>query len=67
MKNKDVTIEDLARMVHKGFEETAKKSDILRLENRLDRIERLILDDHKRRIEKLEMRMEELYDTLALK
>ncbi len=53
-----VTIEDLARMVQQGFKETAKKTDVDRqfgeVNERLDRIEKLILADHKRRIERLE-------------
>ncbi len=37
------------------------------VEGRLERIERLILVDHKRRIERLEAEMKELKDTLAIK
>ncbi|MBI2454287.1 MAG: hypothetical protein HYV54_01815 [Parcubacteria group bacterium] len=77
MKKKRITIEDLARMVQKGFEETAKKDDAdnlrtdlnsLRTEmnERFDKIERLILADHKRRIEKLEQDMRELKNALAI-
>lgn len=28
MKNKKITIDDLARMIQRGFEETAKKADV---------------------------------------
>jgi hypothetical protein len=44
MKKKNITIDDLARMVAKGFGETAKKADIDvsfdRIEKRLDTLER---------------------------
>ena len=60
MKKKNITIDDLARMVNKGFEGTAKSKEVNvrfdKIDNRLDRIEKLILADHKRRIEKLEIR-----------
>jgi len=53
MKKKNITIDDLARMVKKGFDETAKKEDIISgfdiVGNRLDKIEKLILTDHKKR------------------
>lgn len=54
---KSITIDDLAIMVAKGFENTATKNDITRLENRLDDIDsRLgkIENNHNRRIENLE-------------
>ncbi|MCX6712130.1 MAG: hypothetical protein NT041_00375 [Candidatus Vogelbacteria bacterium] len=35
-KKKNMTIDELAIMVQRGFEETATKADLLRLENRLD-------------------------------
>ncbi len=60
-----MTIDDLAVMVQNGFSETARKIDLDsfrdevngRLDNvetRLDRIENLILTDHRSRIERLE-------------
>ena len=68
---KNITIEDLAIMVQRGFDETAKQTEINRhfniVEERLDRIERIILIDYKNRIEKLEMYVEELRDALAMK
>jgi hypothetical protein len=71
MKKKDITIEDLARMVKNGFEETAKRNEVNSrfdtVENRLDKIEKLILADHKRRIERLENEMEELKELFAIK
>jgi len=71
MENKNITIDDLAGMVQKGFEETAKKDEVNerfdKIENRLESIEKLILDDHKRRIEKLEDEVKELRELLAVK
>ncbi|MFA5392617.1 MAG: hypothetical protein WC306_03000 [Candidatus Paceibacterota bacterium] len=71
MKKKNITIEDLARMVKNGFEETAKRDEVNSrfdiVENRLDKIEKLILADHKRRIERLEGEMKELKQLFAIK
>ena len=71
MENKNITIDDLAGMVQKGFEETAKKDEgnerFDKIEDRLERIEKLILADHKRRIEKLEDEVKELRELLAVK
>lgn len=75
--NKKVTIEDLARMVAKGFEETSKKTDTDRqfadvgrhldlLEKQVENVKGLIVLDHKRRIEKLELDMKELKNALAM-
>jgi len=78
MNNKEITTEELARMIEKGFDETAKKEKVdsqfggmnLRfdkVEDRLERIEKLVLADHKRRIEKLEEEVKELRELLAVK
>ena len=71
MKNKNVTIDDLATMVQKGFNETAKKSEMelgfKEVNKRLDKIENLILADHKKRIERLEEGVKELKELFALK
>jgi hypothetical protein len=45
------TIEDLARMINKGFKTTASKEDIQEVTIRLDRIEPLLLAEQKREIE----------------
>jgi hypothetical protein len=49
MKNKNITIDNLAIMIRCGFRETAKKADMdqrfNRIDRRLDRIEKLILAD----------------------
>jgi len=83
MKKKNTTIDDLARMVKSGFDGTDKKIDNTIkemklgfkqvdkhfdiIEGRLDKIEKLILADHKRRIEKLEIEIKELRELLAIK
>ena len=77
MRKKNITIDDLARMVQKGFDEntrnfelTAKKKEMNqrfdKIDDRLDRIEKLMLADHKRRIEKLEIAVRELKEILAV-
>jgi len=77
-KAKKITIEDLARMVQKGFSETAKKIELesvaeemrkgfKAVDERFDKIEKLILADHKRRIEKLEEDIRDLKNLLAVK
>jgi len=65
MKNKNVTIDELAVMVGKGFQAVDKRFDGVdkrfdKVEKKLDRIDKLILADHKERIEKLEMEVREL-------
>ena len=78
MKKKTTTIDDLARMVKKGFDGTSSKTDLIttkiemkkgfaEINKRLDRIENLILIDHKRRIERLEFEVKELKELLAVK
>ena len=65
MAKKNVTTEDLAVMVKKGFDSVDKRFD--GIDDRLDRIEKLILADHKRRIERLEDQVKDLRDLLAVK
>lgn len=78
MAKKNITIEDLARMVQKGFLETAKKEEVDfqfkgvnerfdKVEDHLEKIEKLILANHKQRIEKLEAEVKELKELLAVK
>ncbi len=78
MKGKSITIDGLARMVQKGFDETAKKDEMnarfeevnqhfKEVDQRFDKIEKLILADYKRRIEKLELEVREVRDLLAIK
>jgi hypothetical protein len=74
MTNKNITtIEDLARMINEGFKTTATKEDINRVEVRLDgvesrlgKIENLLMEEHKRKLENLEARMKRLEDALAV-
>jgi len=49
--------------VDKRFDEIDKRLD--RMDKRFDRIEKLILTDHKERIEKLEIQVKELRDLIA--
>ena len=71
MMKKKITIEDLARMVKRGFDETAKRNEVNlrfdKIEECLEKIEKLILADHRRRIEKLEVEVKELKNLLAIK
>ncbi|MBI2644532.1 MAG: hypothetical protein HYW95_03455 [Candidatus Wildermuthbacteria bacterium] len=46
---------------------TAIQQDFGQVYGRFDRIEKLMLADHKRRIEKLELEVRELKDLLAIK
>ncbi len=66
-----VTIEKLARMVQKGFEDTAKahvvEAEFRVVNERLDRIEKLLIVEHQRRIEKLEDDVRMLKDALNIK
>jgi len=70
MSKKETTIDDLARMVQKGFENTATKDDLVEVNTRLDgmdkrfdkidtrdHIENLLLRAHDNRIERLEDKM----------
>ncbi len=74
MKKKNITIDDLAVMVQKGFNEVsgkmATRADMNARFNdvnkRFDRIEKLILENHKRRIEKLETEIKELKELFAV-
>ena len=65
MVKKHISIDDLAGMVLKGFEGVDKRFDIM--DQRFDKIEKLILADHKRRIERLESEMKDLKDLFAIK
>lgn len=69
MKMKKITIEDLARMVKKGFDGTDKKIEkgFKEVNVRFDRIENFILKQHSQKIEVLERRMHRLEEALAIK
>jgi hypothetical protein len=64
MAQTQITIEKLAEMINEGFKSTASKEDIQRAEVRLDRIENLLIEEQRRKIENLETRMKKLEDTL---
>lgn len=61
-KNTDKKIDDLAQMVARGFEETSKEVNLQfnEVNERLDRIEKILFWDYKNRIEKLEDQVKEL-------
>ena len=66
-----VTLDDLAGMVKRGFDAVDQRFDSVdkrfdKVDERLDRIEKLILADHKRRIERLEQEMKDLKNLLAV-
>ena len=77
-KKKSITIDDLARMVQIGFNETAKQKDMDKrfksvdkrfdsIEERLGRIENILIIDHRHRIERLEGEMKELKEIFVVK
>ena len=72
MAKKKMTIDTLAIMINRGFEGVDRRfEDVDKcfdgVDAGLDRIEKLILVDHKRRIEQLELEMKGLKDLLAVK
>ncbi len=81
MAKKSITTDQLAVMINKGFEKTAtaehvdSKIDNLKewaegkfdkIDKRFDKIEKIILDDHRERIEKLESKVTYLENILNL-
>lgn len=72
-------MDGLARMVQKGFEGADKqlqtiggdvkdlKEDMTQVKGCLDRIEKLLIEEHRRRIEKLENDVSTLKDALNIK
>ena len=65
MENNNITNEELARMVQKGFNGVDKRFD--EMDKRFDRIEDILIQNNTKRIEKLETGMTELREALALK
>lgn len=47
MPKKKVTIENLARMIEKGFQQTASQNDIIKLEKRITALEKIASDQDK--------------------
>jgi hypothetical protein len=77
MVKKNITIDDLAVMVQKGFNETAKKADMDlqfkqvderfdAIDKKFDKIENLVLASHQKRIEKLEAEIKDLRELFAM-
>ncbi len=69
---KNITTEDLARMVQKGFVGIDKRFDAVdkrfdEMNKRFDKIENILITDHQRRIEKLEEKVDYLRNLLAVK
>ena len=64
------TIEDLAQLINKTMasKEDIKdvREDIATVNGRLDRIEHLLIEEQRRKIENLETRMKKLEDALAI-
>jgi len=67
---KDLTLDDLALMINRGFEETAKKAEVDRrfdkIEHRFERFEKVILADYERRLKRLEADIDYLKGALAM-
>lgn len=61
---KEVTIDDLAGMVKRGFD--SMDTQFGEVKDRLDRIENLILKRHEREIGDLKFRMQSIEDMLAM-
>ncbi|MBI2046229.1 MAG: hypothetical protein HYT28_02320 [Parcubacteria group bacterium] len=61
----EMTVEELARMTQRGFENTATKTDVTRIDIRLDHIENLLIRAHENRIEILEDKMRQVQTTLG--
>lgn len=74
MIKKSITIDQLAVMIKKGFDKTATIEHVSNeinglkkwTEGRFDKIEKVILDDHKERIVKLESKVTYLENILNL-
>lgn len=68
MKDKNITIDQLAVMVNKGFEGTNKRMDLgfKKVNDHLDRIENILIKQQNEKIEALEKRMHKLEDALVI-
>ena len=67
----NITTGDLARMVQKGFNGVDQRFDKVdirfdKIEDRLETIEKLLIANHRERIEKLEVEVKELKELLAV-
>ena len=70
MAKKNITIDDLAVMVQKGFADTATKDELksmrIEMNRRFDWLEDRVLASHQKRIEKLEAEVKELREMFAV-
>jgi hypothetical protein len=70
LTDKKITLENLAQMIQRGFEETAKKADVDKqfavLRNDIKDVRDLLTSDYKRRVETLEKDVKELKEALAM-
>lgn len=62
-KNKSVTLDELANMVARGFENTATKRDISDVNLRMDGLD-LRMDNLEKKVDKLDYQVSEVYDIL---
>ena len=69
-KNTITTIEGLAALINETMASkediTDVREDIANVNGRLDRIEHLLIEEQRRKIENLETRMKKLEDALAI-
>jgi len=65
MKKKNITIDGLAMMVKKGFDGVDQRFN--RVDNSLERIEKFLIAEHRRRIEKLETEVKEIKELLVVR
>lgn len=68
----NITIGGLARMIQRGFNGVDQRFDKVdqrfdKVEDRLETIEKLLIVNHRERIEKLETEVKELKELLAVK
>ena len=72
MSQKSVTIDELAGMVKRGFDDTSNnfgevRKDIRELGERVENIEKLLLKQQNFKIHELEKRVRRMEDLLAMK
>lgn len=60
-KNKNVTLDELANMVARGFENTASKRDISDVNLRIDNLD-LRMDNLEKKVDKLDYQVDEVSD-----
>jgi len=60
MKKNKITLEELAKMVARGFEQVASKEEI---DQRFDQVDQRF-DDIERKIDKVDLRVDQVYEIL---